>query len=129
MEQIVPTPGVSADPRVSDPGRERRSYQRLDIRLPVEVLIVGDESSPIRTTTRNVGAGGLYFEIPSGSLEAGANVRLSLSVPPGAGYFPYSGRGTSVAEVLRLDSLSPETHGSSRVGVAARFSQPLKFEF
>jgi hypothetical protein len=130
VEQIVPTPEATASRNMADQPRDRRHYHRLDMRLPVEVLPVGvAPAAPIRTTTRNVSAGGIYFEAPADVLEAGGEVHLSLSVPPGAGYFPYAGRGTGIAEVVRLDPIGPEGHGHARVGVAARFSQPLKFVF
>jgi hypothetical protein len=98
--------------------------------LPVEVVHVGASPAvPIRSTTHNVSASGIYFDAPAGLLEVGNEVHFSLSVPPGPGYSPYAGRGTGVADIVRIDVLPPGPHDSPRVGVAARFSQPLKFAF
>lgn len=87
--------------------------------------------------TANISTGGLYFEVdlldevPPPEVHSMLNVELT--VPPGDGYFPYEGRVTSTAEVLRCDSLrEPPTErpgGPARVGVAARFREPLKLVF
>jgi len=130
VEQIVPSEKIETAPESPAFGRERRSYKRLEMHLPVEVVHVGASPAvPIRSTTRNVSPCGIYFDAPAGLLEVGNEVHFSLSVPPGPGYSPYAGRGTGVADIVRIDALPSAEHETPRVGVAARFSQPLKFAF
>ncbi|MGB9623846.1 MAG: PilZ domain-containing protein [Phycisphaerae bacterium] len=130
MEQIVPSQKIeTAAESPAFPG-ERREHKRLEMHLPVEVVHVGASPAvPILSTTHNVSAGGIYFEAPAGLLDVGNEVHFSLSVPPGPGYFPYAGRGKGVADIVRIDALPSAGHETPRVGVAARFSQPLKLVF
>lgn len=113
--------------------RERRQYRRLDIELPLECF--STDRGPghfLRTTTRNVGTGGLYFELELppdvNAPKVDSRLHVTLTVPPGEGYFPYEGRVTSIAEVVRCDVLDSAA-GTSRVGIAARLSDPLKLDF
>ena len=85
--------------------------------------------------TRNISTGGVYFEADlSNDLpppEARSLLSVEMTIPPGEGYFPYEGRVRGVAEVLRCELMgAPDTSpGSRRVGVAARFREPLKLAF
>lgn len=118
--------------------KERRQYRRLDIRLPIEFFPRGAEGEDVlRTVTKDISTSGLYFEMPL--FKGGPAPKLStlmnveLTVPPGDGYFPYVGRVTSVAEVVRCEPL-PVSHGTQsevppRVGIGARFQEPLKLAF
>ena len=92
----------------------------------------------MRTVTGNVSTGGLYFEmdllddrVPAPELHSVLDVELT--VPPGDGHFPYEGRVTAAAEVVRCDSLpgSPARSPDAplRLGIAARFRDPLKLAF
>jgi hypothetical protein len=89
----------------------------------------------LRSTTRNISTGGVYFEADfSRDLpppEANSLLSVEMTIPPGEGYFPYEGHVRGIAEVLRSEPLaSPEgASGSRRVGVAARFREPLKLAF
>ena len=91
----------------------------------------------MRTVTTNISTGGLYFEVDLldqvSRPEVHSVLNIELTVPPGNGYFPYEGRVTSAAEVLRRDSLpEPRTakpDSPTRVGVAVRFRDPLKLVF
>jgi hypothetical protein len=115
--------------------KERREHQRLAIRLPVEVRRASSpDTAPLRTTTRNVSTGGVYFETPRGEFAPGAQVDVHLSIPPGEGYFPYAGCVHGTAQVLRIEPLILDARESSgereeRDGVAARFRRSLKLEF
>lgn len=91
----------------------------------------------MRATTGNISTGGVYFEV---ELVDGASppqpqslLNLDLTVPPGEGHFPYEGRISSVAEVVRCDSLagngSAGSQQTQRLGVAARFKEPLILDF
>ncbi len=114
---------------------ERRQYRRLAIRLPMECSPAGKgEAQSLRTTCSNVSTSGLYFEmdliegVPTPQPKAVLN--LSLTVPPGDGYFPYEGRVTGTAEVVRCDQLAPHRGDiPARLGVAVRFREPLKLAF
>ena len=116
--------------------REQRQHRRLEIRLPLECHRLHEgESHALRSTTRNISTGGVYFEAElSDSLpppEATSLLSVEMTIPPGEGYFPYEGRVRGVAEVLRCEPLAATDPSSSsrRVGVAARFREPLKLAF
>ena len=91
----------------------------------------------LRTVTKDISTSGVYFELPlfKGVTAPKLNslMNVELTVPPGDGYFPYVGRVTSVAEVIRCDPLpvSDGMHSEvpQRVGIGARFQQPLKLAF
>jgi hypothetical protein len=121
---------------VPDMNVEQRQHRRLEIRLPLEFHCPsqGDEHV-LRTITRNISTGGVYFEAdisdqlpppPAHSLLA-----VEMTIPPGEGYFPYEGRVRGLAEVLRCEPLSTTENAptSRRMGIAARFSEPLKLAF
>ena len=115
--------------------QERRQYRRLAIRLPVEYFDLRDDGRrSLRTTSSNISTSGLYFEVdliegaPVPQLNSVLNV--SVTVPPGDGYFPYEGQVTGTAEVVRCDHLAPQRNGDpARIGVGARFRDPLKLAF
>lgn len=116
----------------------RRQHRRLNIRLPVECYPATlDRQHAVRTVTNNISTGGLYFEVDliDGVSEPTPQslLHVELTVPPGDGHFPYEGRLNSVAEVIRCDRLgtfqNPELPTHERLGVAARFREPLKLLF
>ncbi|MBN1491560.1 MAG: PilZ domain-containing protein [Phycisphaerae bacterium] len=118
------------DGLTSQDASDRRDHRRLGIRLPVEVTPVhADSTALLRTVTCNVSTGGIYFESPPDYLQAGTDVRLDLTIPPGDGYSPYSGRVSAVAKVLRVEPLLGQQHARDRIGVAARFRNPPKLDF
>lgn len=120
---------------------ERREHRRLNIRLPVEYRpIAQNGGQAIRTVTDNISTGGVYCEmdIPEGITppQVGSVWEVDVTVPPGDGYFPYHGRATSMAEVIRscepASSMSASSIGMPairRIGIAARFREPLKLAF
>ena len=115
--------------------QERRQYRRLAIRLPLEYFDLKDaERRSLRTISSNISTSGVYFEVdliedaPVPKLNSVLNV--SMTVPPGDGYFPYEGQVTGTAEVVRCDQV--EAHRAdapARIGVGARFREPLKLAF
>ena len=116
--------------------RELRQHRRLEIRLPLECRrLIEGEGHALRSTTRNISTGGVYFEADiSRDLpppETNSLLSVEMTIPPGEGYFPYEGHVRGIAEVLRCEPLaSPESAlASRRVGVAARFREPLKLAF
>ncbi len=117
---------------------ERRQHRRLDIRLPLECYpAAADRQLALRTVTTNISTGGLYFEVDLlegiASPEPRSLLQVELTVPPGDGHFPYQGRLTSVAEVVRCDDLSdgqpPGPNVCPRIGIAAQFRDALKLAF
>lgn len=117
---------------------DRRQHRRLCIRLPLECYGAhqGRERA-LRTVTTNISTGGLYFEMDLldgiGRPAPRDLLAVELTVPPGDGHFPYAGRLSSTAEVVRCDPLAPLQNGNAtgvpRVGVAARFSEALRLAF
>lgn len=78
------------------------------------------------------------MDIPEGITppQVGSVWEVDVTVPPGDGYFPYHGRATSMAEVIRscepASSMSASSIGMPairRIGIAARFREPLKLAF
>jgi hypothetical protein len=114
--------------RQSNP--ERRQHRRLEICLPTEIRHTSRPAvGAIRTVTRNISTGGIYFESPPGDFEPGHSVDVHLSVPPGDGYSPYAGAMHGSAEIVRVDEAAMPTAGAPTVGVAARFRDPLTLTF
>ena len=112
---------------------EKRQYRRLEIRLPLECQKVGEgPETAYRTVALNVSTGGLYFETDAEGLEPGTVLNLELTVPPGDGHWPWQGRVSTTAEVVRVMPIRPgiKNEGSAkRVAIAAQFREPLKLSF
>ena len=118
--------------------RERRQHRRLAIRLPLECYPAdAGRDHALRTVTANISTGGLYFEIDRmegvSVPEPNRRLHVELTVPPGDGHFPYQGRVSSVAEVARREDIPPpspaDTAHPARVGLAAKFLEPLRLAF
>ncbi len=115
--------------------QERRRHRRLPIQLP---LVCRDPENSdrvlVRSKTINVSTGGLFFETLSQELASGQRIELELTIPPGDGYFPYQGRVTAIAQVVRVVDLPAAPTGQGlahlpRHGVAAAFNANLKLSF
>lgn len=106
---------------------DRRQHRRLDINLPVVYATV-DQGAPAtgNAATVNISTGGLYFDVEKTDLDAGRVLNVELTIPPGQGHFPYEGRISSLAEVVRVDRPGSTAH---RWGVAARFRDAPKLDF
>lgn len=121
--------------------QDRREHRRLNIRLPVEYRPMPQNGGQaIRTVTENISTGGVYCEMDMlegvAPPQVGSVWEVELTVPPGDGYFPYHGRATSMAEVIRwcepastLNVSPSDSATPRRVGIAARFREPLKLAF
>lgn len=118
--------------------QERRQHRRLSIRLPLECIPVREgRERALRTVTTNISTGGVYFELDLMEgvpvPEVDSVLAMELTVPPGDGHFPYEGRVSSVAQVVRHDVLAQANRGQGerpgRIGVATRFQEPLKLAF
>jgi PilZ domain len=110
---------------------DRRTSRRLELRLPVELRMAGDDASTIvRTITRNISTGGLYLELDRADFSPGDRLQVELTVPPAEGVSPYPGRATCTAEVVRCTPLAANTETRiERIGVAARFLDRLRITY
>jgi hypothetical protein len=120
---------------------EQRASPRIELEVPITVEKLGlaqaGETGPVvNTMTRNISAGGVYFQtLHDEDFRPGMRVSLRISMPhrsvPGHDRVSFSlvGRGT----VVRID---PPAHQSDQgepseppaSGVAIRFDQALSFE-
>ena len=94
-----------------------------------------------RTVTVNISPGGVYFEtLAKPDIRPGVLLHLELIIPPGEGHFPYQGRVTTVAQVVRTTVLPADEeaddqvdgkadYGYRRLGIAATFKDSLKLSF
>ena len=108
---------------------ERRKHRRLRMALPVEFRRSGELSAgPYRSVARDVSTGGIYFETMLEDLRKGELLDIELTIPPGEGHFPYQGRVSSVAAVVRTEKLAPLgiQIANPRIGVAATFRESFK---
>lgn len=105
------------------------------IQLPMECYPCAEgPEKAVRTVTGNISTGGVYFEmdlfdeVPRPAPQD--RLHVELTVPPGDGHFPYEGRVTGEAEIIRCDPVRGAAPSRPdlppRVGVAARFGEPLK---
>lgn len=107
---------------------DRRTYRRLDIRLPVECRVLrGDTTHLVRTITRNISTGGLYLELDAPDFAEGDRLDVELVLPPSEGVSPYPGRANCRAEVVRVREIGATT--AARFGIAARFLSRLRMSF
>lgn len=90
----------------------------------------------IRGMTSDISTGGIYFEadLNDGAVDLPVDTLLDieLTIPPGDGHFPYEGHLKSVVQVVRSEELGERLSsnaGRRRLGVAARFCEPLKLAF
>lgn len=107
-------------------GVDRRQHQRLDLTFPVTSRGNADLTGgrEIRTRTRNVSAGGIYFESAEAPFDVGERIDVELVVPAAEGVSRRPGKARSRAEVIRIDRLGG--NGQARYGVAARFLDRLR---
>ena len=107
---------------------ERRKWPRLELRLNVDFRSVEPEEQASGTgTTKNVSAGGIYFQTPHWQqLETGSIVRVKLS---GFGQYDVGPIFRSLegrAKVLRLDP--PADYEEEKGGVAVKFQESPQFD-
>lgn len=111
---------------------ERRKHRRLRMSLPVEFRRQGEPSAALRrSVARDVSTGGIYFETMLDDLRKGELLNIELTIPPGEGHFPYQGRVSSLAAVVRTESLATSAAQVSdpRTGVGAAFRKDFKLAF
>ncbi len=114
-----------------DSKTERRSSRRLAMRLAVVCRSDDDDRSCVlRATTRDVSPAGLFLETDEPAPAVGDRLAVELVVPASEGVASQSGRAEGAAEVVRVQPLpTPGRDSSRRFGIAARFSERLRFSF
>ena len=111
---------------------ERRKHRRLQMHLPLEFRCATESVAwQHHTMTRDVSTGGIYFETAMDDLRKGELLNIEMTIPPGEGHFPYQGRVSSVAKVVRMEKLSGLAGQVSnrRVGVGVVFRESFKLSF
>ena len=111
---------------------ERRKYRRLQMHLPLEFRRVSEPATgQHHTVTRDVSTGGIYFETAMDDLRKGELLDIEMTIPPGEGHFPYQGRVSSVARVVRTEKPSGSVGRivNRRMGVGAAFRESFKLSF
>lgn len=119
---------------INSPSKEKRSYRRLDMSLPLEYRKPkNDDYNLLRSVTKNVSTGGVYFETTDDSLKAGDVLTFELGIPEGDNRFPKNGTISTTGKIIRLTSIAINGDQSStppaRFGVAASFQKGFKLEF
>jgi hypothetical protein len=123
MEMSTPQDGSD------QPSVDRRIHRRLEIRLPVELRKIGEESSVlVRTITQNLSTGGMYLELDRADFAAGDGLRVQLTIPPMEGVSPYTGRANCTARVIRVMPTARDG-GMQRFGIAAQFLDRLRISY
>jgi len=80
------------------PSRERRSRQRMPVRVPVKVRHEGGE---LQGLTRDLSSSGIFLYSESG-MKAGSKLELVIMLPPGLGLGP-GGWTLCEASVVRME--------------------------
>jgi hypothetical protein len=95
------------------PGQERRSMRRFDMRLPATVKLADMAATETLTETQNVSARGVFLYLDR-SLALGDKFEVTLTFPPHI-TLTDSVRVRFTARVVRVENPRP----SARVGTAA----------
>jgi PilZ domain-containing protein len=99
------------------PGQERRTMRRFDMRLPASVRVAGNGINGLLTETQNVSARGVFFYLDR-PLAEGARIEVTMTFPPHVTLTdPVRVRFT--ARVVRIENLQ----ALSGVGVAAMIEE------
>ncbi len=63
------------------PVGEKRRYRRYELRLPVEVIKIGDRHARLQLQSRNISCRGILLEDPAGQLEKGQLIEFLVLLP------------------------------------------------
>ena len=119
---------------------ERRVNPRLDLSVPLSVQKISVESkrdsAPLTTMTRNISAGGVYFNTLQGEdFKPGMRVELKISMPHHSvpvhkmASFSLVGKGTVLRIDFPLERSDAGPPGEDTLsGVAVQFDESLRFE-
>lgn len=95
--------------KTTSTGNDRRSHQRVPVRVPVKVRHEGGEHQGL---TRDLSSSGVFLYSESG-MQAGSKLELVIMLPPGLGLGP-GGWTLCEASVVRVE----ESDGKA-MGIAA----------
>src|SRR6266481_1910812 len=99
------------------PGEERRTMRRFDMRLPASVRVSGNGLRDLMTETQNVSARGVFFYLDR-PLTEGARIEVTMTFPPHVTLTePVRVRFT--ARVVRVET----SQSASSIGVAAMIEE------
>ena len=104
---------------------DRRTDRRLELHMPIEVA--GDEHAPVRAITQNICTGGFYVELERCEFAPGDEVRIAMTVPAEAGVCPVPARAQCRGSIARIVRIRRKSKSDSRIGVAIRFLDRLRF--
>jgi len=111
---------------------EKRKHRRLNLELAVEFAPDGihDALAPKCGTTRNVSAGGIYFETSmGGTVRQGAEIFLKIAVPQPKGCSAESFALRCEGHVVRIDKLVRRKPEQECLGIAVQFKNKPNVEF
>src|SRR5260370_28698279 len=102
---------------MQQPGQERRTMRRFDMRLPASVRVAGNGLRDLLTETQNVSARGVFFYLDR-PLAEGARIEVTMTFPPHVTLTePVRVRFT--ARVVRVEN----SQSASSIGVAAMIEE------
>jgi len=102
---------------MQQPGQERRTMRRFDMRLPASVRVAGNGLRDLLTETQNVSARGVFFYLDR-PLAEGTRIEVTMTFPPHVTLTePVRVRFT--ARVVRIEDSQPD----SNIGVAAMIEE------
>jgi hypothetical protein len=102
---------------MQQPGQERRTMRRFDMRLPASVRVAGNGLRDLLTETQNVSARGVFFYLDR-PLAEGTRIEVTMTFPPHVTLTePVRVRFT--AKVVRIEN--PQS--DSNIGVAAMIEE------
>ncbi|MBL7152522.1 MAG: PilZ domain-containing protein [Phycisphaerae bacterium] len=111
-------------------GLEKRRHRRIAIRLSLLCRRVGVEMPKLHTgRVVNVGTGGAYFETAATEFKPGNLTEVRLLVPPESGRLELGGTISTIATVVRTETLPTSRAGlraSPLYGVALEFRRRPK---
>lgn len=122
----APTAAGEVDAPAPPADDDRRTHRRLEIRMPIEVT-GAEHPGLVRSITRNICTGGFYVELDHCAFEPGEEVHIEMTVPAGTGVSPYPARAHCRGRIARIDEIKRATARESRIGVAIRFLDRLRF--
>lgn len=102
---------------MQQPGQERRTMRRFDMRLPASVRVAGNGLRDLLTETQNVSARGVFFYLDR-PLAEGTRIEMTMTFPPHVTLTePVRVRFT--ARVVRIEN----SQSDSNIGVAAMIEE------
>src|SRR6202165_1986302 len=102
---------------LQQPGSERRTMRRFEMRLPATVRVAGQDLRDLSTETQNVSARGVFFYLDR-PLAEGMRIEVTMTFPPHVTLTePVRVRFT--ARVVRVET----SHALAGIGVAAMIEE------